>query len=79
MLVKVQALQLMLTAGIHPLIAIKTAGLWSDCEKVFMLSKPYLDGLYQTIDQIEEKEEQERKAQEIMARMGSDNNDSAKE
>lgn len=44
-----------------------------------MLSKPYLDGLYQTIDQIEEKEEQERKAQEIMARMGSDNNDSAKE
>lgn len=79
MLVKVQALQLMLSAGIHPLIAIKTAGLWSDCEKVFMLSKPYLDALYQTLEQIQDREEQELKAQEIMARMGSDDNGKSKE
>jgi SPP1 family phage portal protein len=78
-LVKVQALQLMLTAGIHPLIAIKTAGLWSDCEKVFMLSKPYLDALYQTLDQIQDREEQELKAQEIMAKVGSGKDDNKQE
>ena len=36
--------------GIHPLVAIKVCGLWTDAEKVFLLSKPYLDNLYKTID-----------------------------
>lgn len=48
--VKTQSLQMLLTMGIHPLVAVKTSGLWSDAEKVFNLSKPYMDNLYKTID-----------------------------
>ena len=52
MQVKAQVLQLLLSSGIHPLVAIKVCGLWSDPEKVFLLSKPYLDVLYKTIDEV---------------------------
>ena len=45
-------LQLLLSSGIHPLVAIKVCGLWSDPEKVFLLSKPYLDVLHKTIDEV---------------------------
>ena len=48
---KTQALTQLLAAGIDPLVAIKTCGLWSDCEKVFVLSKPYLDNKYKTVDE----------------------------
>lgn len=48
--VKVNALSLLLKAGIHPLVAIKTCGLWGDAEKVFLQSKPYLEALYKDID-----------------------------
>lgn len=57
MVVKCQALQYLLQCGIHPIIAIKTVGLWGDAEKVFMLSKPYLDNLWKTIDDVQEQEE----------------------
>lgn len=63
MVVKCQALQYLLQCGIHPLIAIKTVGLWGDAEKVFMLSKPYLDNLWKTIDDVQE---QEQKAKELL-------------
>lgn len=63
MVVKCQALQYLLQCGIHPLIAIKTVGLWGDAEKVFMLSKPYLDNLWKTID---DAQAQEQKAQELL-------------
>ena len=56
--------------GIHPLVAIKTTGLWNDPEKVYMLSKPYLDNLYKTIDDAIEQQglqDQVAKAQELMA------------
>lgn len=46
---KSQALGMLLNSGIHPLVAIKTIGLWSDCEKVFLLSKPYLDNKWTTV------------------------------
>ena len=62
MYTKSQTLYQLLRAGIHPLIAVKTVGLWGDSEKTFLLSKPYMDALWQTA---EEKEEQERKAAEI--------------
>ena len=62
MYTKSQTLYQLLQAGIHPLIAVKTVGLWGDSEKTFLLSKPYMDALWQTA---EEKEEQERKAAEI--------------
>ena len=52
MQVKAQVLQLLLSSGIHPLVAIKVCGLWSDPEKVFLLSKPYLDVLHKTIDDV---------------------------
>lgn len=67
MQVKAQVFVMLVQAGIHPLIAMKVCGLWGDAEKTYLLSKPYLDVLYKTIDQIEDKEEQERKAQELIA------------
>lgn len=51
LVVKTQALQYLLSCGIHPFVAIKTVGLWSDSEKVYLQSKPYLDAIYQTIDE----------------------------
>lgn len=70
--VKTQALQMLLQMGIHPLIAIKTVGLWADAEKVFMISKPFLDNLYKTI---EDAEEQEQKAQELLKQYNKIKND----
>ena len=66
MYTKSQTLLQLLQCGIHPLIAIKTVGLWGDAEKTFLLSKSYFDNLWKTID---DAEEQERKAQEIVNRM----------
>lgn len=67
MQVKAQVYQLLVQSGIHPLIAITTCGLWADSEKVYLLSKPYLDVLYKTIDEVvEDAEEQKKKAQELV-------------
>lgn len=71
MYTKSQTLFQLLQCGIHPLVAIKTVGLWGDAEKTFLLSKPYVDNLWKTIDDVEE---QEKKAQEIVSRMQSGNN-----
>ena len=66
MQVKAQTFQILIKNGIHPLIAIKTCGLWGDSEKTYLMSKPYLDVLYKTIDTVvEDAEEQEKKAKEI--------------
>lgn len=69
MYTKAQTLLLLLQAGIHPLVAIKTVGLWGDSEKTYVLSKPYLDNLYKTIKDVEE---QEKKAQELTNKMNTD-------
>lgn len=67
MQVKSQVLQLLLSSGIHPLVAIKVCGLWGDAEKVYLLSKPYLDILYKTIDDVvTDASEQEKQAQELI-------------
>ena len=67
MQVKSQVFKMLVEAGIHPLIAIKTCGLWTDSEKIYLLSKPYLDVLYKTIDEVvKDAEEQERKARELI-------------
>ena len=71
---KSEALAMLLKNGIHPLVAIKTCGLWSDCEKVFVLSKPYLDNLYKTIDDAIEAQgltEQVQEANELLASGGA--------
>lgn len=52
LLTKSEALEILLRTGIHPLVAIKVTGLWADAEKIYLQSKPYLDGKYQTIDQM---------------------------
>ena len=70
MYTKAQTLQILLQAGIHPLVAIKVVGLWGDAEKTFLLSKPYLDNLWKTID---DAEEQEQKAQEIVDKVNQQN------
>ena len=50
LLVKSEALEILLRSGIHPLVAIKVTGLWADAEKTYLQSKPYLDNIYKTID-----------------------------
>lgn len=73
MQVKGQVFQMLVNAGIHPLVAIKTCGLWTDSEKVFLLSKPYLDVLYKTIDEvIPNAKEQEEKAKELVEQFNSE-------
>lgn len=64
---KAQVFQMLVNAGIHPLIAIKTCGLWTDSEKTYLISKPYLDVLYKTIESVvEDPETQEKKANQII-------------
>ena len=71
MYTKAQTLTVLLQAGIHPLIAIKTVGLWADAEKTFLMSKGYLDNLYKTIEDVAE---QEAKAQEILTQLNNQQN-----
>lgn len=70
MYTKSQTLLQLLQCGVHPLVAIKTVGLWGDAEKTFLLSKPYLDKLWQTIDDVAA---QEKKAQELMQQLNNKN------
>ena len=71
MYTKAQTLTVLLQSGIHPLVAIKTVGLWADAEKTFLMSKGYLDNLYKTIEDVAE---QEAKAQEILAQLNNQQN-----
>ena len=79
MTVKANVFLLLVQAGIHPLIAIKTCGLWNDAEKVFLMSKPYLDAKYKTIDEmiseIPNSEEQIKKAEEIKNNLEKQDNE----
>lgn len=56
MYTKSQTLYQLLQSGIHPLVAIKTVGLWGDSEKTFLLSKPYIDNLWKTIYDLAEED-----------------------
>ena len=76
MYTKAQTLTVLLQAGIHPIIAIKTVGLWGDAEKTFLLSKPYIDNIYKTID---DAEEQEVKAQNIVDQINNKQNETVAE
>lgn len=78
MLVKAQALIYLLEKGIHPKIAIKTCDLWGDPEKVYLLSKPYLDVLYKTADELQRQEaqainNQQKKEQSSVSMEGGEN------
>lgn len=71
MYTKSQTLYQLLQCGIHPLVAIKTVGLWGDAEKTFLLSKPYIAAIWKTIDNVEE---QEQKAQKIVSELNNEQN-----
>ena len=64
LVVKCQSLQYLLQCGIHPLVAIKTVGLWGDAEKTFLESQPYLKNLWKTIDDVKAEEEKAKKTME---------------
>lgn len=56
LLVKVEALQVLLNSGIHPLVAIRQSGLFVDSEKVFLESRDYLDKMiYKSVDNANEQ------------------------
>lgn len=63
---KAQALTVLLQAGVNPQVAISTCGLWGDAEKVFILSKPYLDNIYKTVDMTEKERVTEQSKEEIV-------------
>jgi SPP1 family phage portal protein len=54
LLVKTQALSNQLTAGIHPLVAITTCGLYSDPQGVWNDSKPYMAKWLYDAEEVEE-------------------------
>lgn len=72
--VKVESLQMLLNAGIHPLNAIKTSGLWGDSEKVYMTSKEYLDAKYKTVNDLEREMAQEQSEFEKQTQIPTDGN-----
>lgn len=61
---KSQALLELLQAGVAPMVAIKTVGLWGDSEKTYNLSKPYLDVKYKTVDMVKEENQAQGQTQE---------------
>lgn len=60
MLVKAQSLDYLLKNKIHPLIALTTCGLFGDPEKVWTMSKPYIDTVMKTQAQLDAEAEKER-------------------
>jgi len=52
MQVKAEVFKMLAEAGVHPKIVAETCGLWADSEKVYLMSKPYFDVLYKTIDEV---------------------------
>ena len=77
--VKSQVLQILLKAGIHPIVAIKVCGLWNDPEKVYLLSKPYLDVLYKTIDEVIKEQNLQSQLDEANKIIEQFNNDKQKQ
>ena len=69
MLVKAQALIYLLEKGIHPKIAIKTCDLWGDPEKVYVVSKDYLDAKYKTASEMQAEIDAEHARQLEMSKV----------
>ena len=60
MLVKAQTLDYLLKNKIHPLIAVTICGLFGDPEKVWTMSKPYIDTIMKTQEQLDAEAEREK-------------------
>ena len=65
MLVKAQTLDYLIKNKIHPLIAIITCSLFGDPQKVYEMSRPYLDSLYAE-GEIGNPQEEIQKAQNLL-------------
>ena len=65
LLVKTEALEMLLRNGIHPLVCLRVSGLFVDAEKVYLESKEYMDKLIYK-DTGETMDEQTQKAQELL-------------
>ncbi len=63
MLVKAQALDYLFKNKIHPLIALITCGLFSDPQKVYEMSLPYLGTVY---PELADPDSEMQKAQELL-------------
>lgn len=63
MLVKAQALDYLFKNKIHPLIALITCGLFSDPQKVYEMSLPYLGTVY---PELANPDAEMKKAQELI-------------
>lgn len=63
MLVKAQALDYLFKNKIHPLIALITCGLFSDPQKVYEMSLPYLGTIY---PELADPEAEMQKAQQLL-------------
>lgn len=62
LIIKCQALDYLLKNGIHPLIAIKTVGLWGDAEKTYILSQKYIDKMMYSV---KDAEIEQKKAEQL--------------
>lgn len=60
MLVKAQSLDYLLKNKVNPLIALTTCGLFGDPEKVWIMSKPYMDTIFKTQEQLDIQAEKDR-------------------
>lgn len=67
MLVKAQALDYLFKNKIHPLIALITCGLFSDPQKVYEMSLPYLGTIY---PELADPETEMQKAQGLLGNLG---------
>ena len=73
MLVKAQALDYLLKNKIHPLIALTTCGLFGDPEKVWTMSKPYIDTIMKTQGQLDAEAEREQDLELLKVQTNSTN------
>lgn len=67
MLVKAQALDYLFKNKIHPLIALITCGLFSDPQKVYEMSLPYLGTVY---PELVDPDAEMQKAQQLIGKNG---------
>lgn len=82
MVVKAQCLQYLMQCGIHPLIAFQTCGLWSDAEKVFMMSQPYIAKVWKKLEEDGIDVEEQKAKAELFTQLlnaGTDPSEAAKQ
>lgn len=77
LLVKAESLEILLRSGVHPLVAIRVCGLWSDAEKTYIESKPYLDNLYKTIDDAIKQQELDAEVAKAQAILSQNTNNAS--